>query len=305
MTVNNKKFWATVALFAASLIWGSSFVTMKDTLDMLTPAYLLSVRFGIAGAVLALIYIRSWKRFTVRYILPAALLGAATSIAYLVQTYGLKYTTPGKNAFLTAVYCVIVPFLYWITEKKKPDIFVFVAAVLCIAGIGLVAVKAGDGMFTIGLGEALTLISGLLYSVQIVLMGHFGEGYNTGILISLHLLFASLFMFPIAAFIEHGVKPISAAMLPDLLFLAVFASAAALLFQHFGIKYCAPATSSIILSLESVFGIAFSFIAGMETEFTLRQGIGFAVVFIAIIVSETKLSFLRKKPERSEEREDE
>ncbi|MBO4217590.1 MAG: DMT family transporter, partial [Clostridia bacterium] len=101
--------------------------------------------------------------------------------------------------------------------------------------------------------------------------------------------------------------PLSVDMLPELLFLAVFASAFALLFQHFGIKHCSPSTSSIILALESVFGIIFSLIAGMEKDVTLRQWIGFAVVFIAVIVSETKLSFLRGKktvkPETSEGKE--
>ncbi len=295
MNIGNKKLWATVALFAASMIWGGSFVTMKGTLDDFTPAYLLSLRFGIAAVVLALIYIRKWKFVTVRYVVPAMILGAATSAAYLVQTYGLKYTTPGKNAFLTAIYCVVVPFLYWIIEKKKPDVFVFVAAGLCIAGIGLVSLKSDVGMLTVGIGEILTLISGVMYAVQIVLMARYGEGFVTGPLIAMLFFFASAFMFPIAAFVEHGVVPVSVGALPDLLFLAVFASAFALLFQHFGLRYCTPSTSSLILSLESVFGIIFSFIFGMETEITLRQGIGFVVVFAAIIVAETKLSFLKKK----------
>lgn len=310
MTERNIKIWATVALFAASIIWGGSFVTMKDTLDSLSPAYLLAVRFLLASFVLFLLFIGKWKQFNKRYILPAVVLGAATSIAYLVQTYGLKYTTPGKNAFLTAIYCVIVPLLYWLTDKKKPDVYVFAAAVLCIAGIGLVSVKNEAGMFSIGIGEILTLISGVLYSFQIVLMGHYREGFVPGLLTALYLFFASLFMWPVAVFVEHGVKPIDIGMLPDLLFLAVFASALALLFQYFGIKHCSPSTSSLILALESVFGIIFSFIAGMETDFTLRQGIGFFVVFIAIIVSETKLSFLSRKKaspdaEKTEESSDE
>ena len=59
-------------------------------------------------------------------------------LAYYTQTVGITDTTPGKNAFLTAVYCVLVPFLFWAVDKARPDKFNIIAAVLCIAGIGLV-----------------------------------------------------------------------------------------------------------------------------------------------------------------------
>lgn len=54
-------------------------------------------------------------------------------------------TTPGKNAFLTTAYCILVPFLYWITDKRRPDLYNFSAAFLCLAGIGLVSM---DGSFS-------------------------------------------------------------------------------------------------------------------------------------------------------------
>ena len=83
-------------------------------------------------------------------------------------------------------------------------------------------------------------------------------------------------------------------MILGVAYLAVFCTSCALTLQNFGQKYTDPSTASIILSLESVFGVAFSVALGAET-LTLRMLTGFALIFAAVIVSETKLSFLRKK----------
>ena len=84
-----------------------------------------------------------------------------------------------------------------------------------------------------------------------------------------------------------------------LLFLAFFATAVALLLQNVGQKYTHPSAAAIILSLESVFGVLFSVIFYGEA-LTPKLIIGFVLIFIAIIVSETKLSFLRKKAPEGE-----
>lgn len=61
----------------------------------------------------------------------------------------------------------------------------------------------------------------------------------------------------------------------------------------YGLKYTAPSAGALILSLEAVFGVLFSVLLGAEAV-TLRLLLGFAVIFIAIVVSETKLEFLHK-----------
>ena len=62
-----------------------------------------------------------------------------------------------KNAFLTTVYCVIVPFLYWFIAKRRPDRFNLIAAFLCIGGIALVSIT-GDNASAFNMGDVLTLI---------------------------------------------------------------------------------------------------------------------------------------------------
>ena len=83
--------------------------------------------------------------------LPVAggLFGVFLFIAYTTQTFGLTGTTPSKNAFLTATYCVLVPFLAWRVFHRRPDQYNLLAAFLCITGVGLVSLS-GDLTVTWG-----------------------------------------------------------------------------------------------------------------------------------------------------------
>ena len=97
----------------ATLIWGSTFFILKDTLDDVDLMFLLAFRFTLAAALLALVFWRRWRNIDRSYWWRGGVMGALLFAGYTVQNYGLMDTTPGKNAFFTAVYCVIVPFLYW------------------------------------------------------------------------------------------------------------------------------------------------------------------------------------------------
>ena len=107
-----KNIQGSLLLLIAALIWGSSFIVMKSAVDFLTPAVLLFLRFSLAAILLSLIFIKKIKNLNFQQIKGGLLTGGCLFAAYYVQTWGLNYTTPGKNAFLTAVYCAIVPFWY-------------------------------------------------------------------------------------------------------------------------------------------------------------------------------------------------
>ena len=110
----NKKTLGRLALFSAAFLWGLSFVAMKNVLTNIPTLYVLAIRFCGAALILLPFCARSLKKIDKKYIASGALMGAILLLAYISQTYGLSMTTPGKNAFLTSAYCIIVPFLYWI-----------------------------------------------------------------------------------------------------------------------------------------------------------------------------------------------
>ena len=93
------------------------------------------------------------------YLVKGTILGVVCYLAFWVQTIGLDHTTPGKNAFLTATYCVIVPFAWWAIARKRPTAFNLVAAVMAVGGIGLVSLSGSLSELSMGFGDAMTPVS--------------------------------------------------------------------------------------------------------------------------------------------------
>ncbi|MGL6292825.1 EamA family transporter [Eubacterium aggregans] len=120
-TSTKHSIYAKITLFAAALIWGSSFFVMKNVVDVFPPSLILAIRFPIGFVLLSLFFFKRLKNLNWEYLKIGAVIGFFLALAYGIQTLGLTDTTPGKNAFLAVVYCVIVPFLYWIVDKRRPD----------------------------------------------------------------------------------------------------------------------------------------------------------------------------------------
>ncbi len=285
-----KSFMPKLALFFAAFIWGSSFFIMKDTVDVFPPHILLGFRFTIACILLSAVFYRRLRNINFESLWKGGVIGIFLFLGYSTQTIGITNTTPGKNAFLTAIYCVIVPFLFWIVNKSKPDIYNYTAAVICLTGIGLVSLT---GSFTVGIGDAFTLLGGFIYAAHLVAVAKLGRGKDPIILTIIQFGYAGVFSWIIGLTTEHLPTEVSIQNVTGLLYLAVFATAAALLFQNIGQKYTHPSAAAIILSLESVFGIMFSIIFYGE-KLTVRLAWGFLLIFIAVIISETKLSFVKR-----------
>lgn len=286
-----KRILPKFALFSAALIWGSSFFIVKNTVDIFPTNFLLAIRFTIGCLLLCVLFPKKLTQLNRTCLWQGIVLGLLIFTAYCIQTIGLTDTTPGKNAFLTAAYCILVPFLYWITDKRRPDLYNFSAAFLCLAGIGLVSF---DGSFSMRFGDAMTLISALFFAAHIVAGARFGGKSDPILLTILQFGTAAVCSWILGFTTETFPKeiPLNAAL--GLLYLAVFATTIALLLQNIGLKYADPTSGAILLSLESVFGVLFSMLFYQE-RLTLRLGAGFLLIFIAVILSETKLSFLRKK----------
>ncbi|MEG0765040.1 MAG: DMT family transporter [Pseudoflavonifractor sp.] len=286
-----KKF-ARPLIILATIIWGSSFVIMKGALDTMPIFYLLAFRFSVAAIFLAILFRKRWKLFSKKYLISGLVMGTLLFAAYAVQTYGLAETTPGKNAFLTSVYCVFVPFLYWIVSKQAPDKYNMSAALLCIMGVGFVSLTSD---LTINRGDALTLVGGAIYACHIVAVARMSQGKDVFILTSTQFAVTAAWAWIFAAiFADFPSAAVFAENMGGLLYLTFAATAGALLFQNMGQKYTPPATAAVLLSLEAPFSILFSVLSGSEV-LTGQICVGFAFIFVSIICSETKFSFLRKK----------
>ena len=221
----------------------------------------------------------------------SVLIGVCLAAAYIVQTYGLKYTTPGKNAFLTTTYCVMVPFLAWLVYKRKPGLHNVAAAVLCVAGIGFVALDAGFG--EVNTGDVLTIFSGVFYALQIILMEQYISGCDSLSVSAVEFSTAAVICL-VGTFAFEGtpVMPASGQIFA-VLYLAVMCTALCFFLQAWGMKYTPSSTAAMIMTLEAVFGTIFSVILYHE-QVTPRLLAGFALIFVAVVLSETGTELLKK-----------
>lgn len=291
----NKGAIGRLALVCTTLIWGTSFVILKSTLDNITPLWILAMRFGGAALIMMLACLPKIRQLDRYYIIGGLLMGACLTAAYTVQTYGLVFTTPGKNAFLTATYCILVPFLYWIIFRNKPDKYNIWAAVICLVGMGFVCLNED---LTINIGDILTVLCGLFYGLHIIVTARYVEGRNTLILTMVQFAAAAVLCFVFALLFEPKPQAIPTTSWWAIAYLSVMCTGVCFFLQTVGQKYTPPSAAAVIMTLESVFGTALSIVMGKE-NLTFSIVLGFCLIFAAILISETKLEFLNKKADKA------
>lgn len=279
-----------LSLLAATLFWGTSFVVLKDTLDLVPPNYLIALRFTVAGIVLSAIFWKRLRNTTKQMLWKGCVIGVFLFLAYFWQTLGLQRTTPGKNAFLTAGYCVMVPFMLWAVRGPRPDRYNVIAAILCLGGIGLISL---EGDFSVGFGDLFTVVGGIFFGCHMVAIGKFMKDEDPVVMTILQFAAAALCFWIASLFMEGVPKALPVQALLPIGYMSIFCTAVTLLLQNFGQKYTDPSAAAILLSLEAVFGAMFSLLLGKEM-LSAQVAFGFMAIFLSVIVSETKLSFLKK-----------
>ena len=75
-----------LALLTAALIWGSSFIVMKDTLDHIPVFMLLAIRFTLGGLLLAAIFRKRLMKSDRSIWGHGAICGMLLLAAYATQT---------------------------------------------------------------------------------------------------------------------------------------------------------------------------------------------------------------------------
>ncbi len=283
--------FAKPALLLATIIWGSSFFIMKNTIDEIPAPYLLALRFAAAALFLSLVFVKKWKHLTKEYVWQGAIIGICLYLGYLAQTAGLKTTTPGKNAFLTATYCIFVPLVHWLIDRQRPAVHNLLASLICVSGIGLISMQ---GSVSIGAGDAFSLLCGFLYAIHIVLLGRYSKHKDVILVTILQFIFCAI-CAGLHSLLAHPVVTweFSGGFWWGMLYLTFGATVVSMLLQTLGQKYTSPSVSALILSLESVFGVFFSVLFYGE-KLNAQLILGFLLVFVSIVFSE--LSDMKKRP---------
>lgn len=280
-----------LALLSTALIWGTSFVILKSAINSISTMWVLAIRFIISAVIMLVIAGKRLKKMDRSTVKGSVLMGLCLAIAYIVQTYGLLFTTPGKNAFLTATYCVLVPFMAWGIYKRKPGSSNIIAALLCIVGIGFVSLSTGfDGL---NIGDVLTLFSGVFYAMQIIMMEHYIHDADSVSVAAVEFTAAAVLCLVGALLFEPFPREIPQDAYFTMFYLSIMCTALCFFLQAWGMRYTPSSTAAVIMTLEAVFGVIFSLMLGQE-QLTARLSFGFVLIFVSVLINETGGKLLKK-----------
>lgn len=283
MIKDNKKLYADLGLLLVAILWGTTFVVSKIILEKITPMYIISIRFFLAFVIISLVYNKKIKNINLYEFKGGLVIGIIFFIAFGSQLIALQYTNPGKQAFLAGAYVIIVPFLYWIINKRRPRTKSFLATFICLLGIGLLTIKGNN--LSISYGDSLTLVSSAFFAAHIIAISYYIKKIEPvkiaiiqfGVVAILSFVFAIIFEpFPVNLDLSASLA---------ILYLGVFCTGIAYFVQIVAQKYTEPTHVAILLSLEAVFGSILSVIVINEV-FTIQMIFGCIAIFIAILVSE-------------------
>ena len=294
MNKNTLAWLSGIGLILVTVIWGVAFVVVKNTLDVIPAVYLVALRFTVATFALCLVFAPRLKNINKSTLLHGVGIGVFLFLGYTFQTIGCKYTTAGKNAFLTTIYVILVPFINWGLTKKRPDAFSVVAAVLSVVGIGLLSLR---GDLSMNIGDVLTLVCGLGFALQIVFIARWSQEDDPILLTIIQIGVTAVFSWILAPFID-GKFPVEAIknseVIKGILFLALFSTMLCFLLQNVCQKYLRPSTAALLMSFESVFGVL-SGVIFLHEVMDVKGIIGCCLMFLAVVTSETKFSFITEK----------
>ncbi|MDJ0331580.1 DMT family transporter [Planococcus sp. S3-L1] len=285
-----RKYLGETLLIITAIIWGSGFVANAIALNHWTPYQILAGRFLIGAVMLIAIFYRSIRNLNKKIIIQGVILGIFLYAAFALQTVGLQYTTPSKNAFLTAVNVVIVPFLALVIYRRRIDFFELGGAFLAMLGVGVLSLKINS---SINIGDLLTLGCAVFFALQIFYTAKYVKDSDPILLTLVQITVAAVIGVLVVVFKGDPLVVAEKEGILSLVYLGVFSTTIAYLLQTVAQKWLSETTAAIILSTESFWGMVFS-VALLAEVMTFKMIVGAALILCAIVVSETKFSFLKK-----------
>lgn len=302
-----KKFWGSMAMLTATVLWGVAFSAQSSGMKFVEPMIFTSLR-SLVGVLSLIVVIMVFdlcteKRLTVwgsakskaeqrELLLGGLWCGLVISAASVCQQYGLKYTTAGKTGFLTALYIVFVPLLGIFLGRKTTPVL-WLAVGLALGGSYLLC----GGIGNVGKGEWFVIACAVLYSVHIMVIDRYAAKCDCIRLSCLQFMVATV-MTALASRLsgEPWVLEKITAALPFWVFCGVGSSAIAFTLQMVSQKYLHPVTATLLMSLESVFAVLGGWLF-LKEILSARELAGCAVIFAAIILSQLPPELFKKRAE--------
>jgi drug/metabolite transporter (DMT)-like permease len=280
---------AIIALIFITVIWGWSFIIVKQAVARMPVTDFLALRFTIAAIVMLIIRPRSLGSVKTPELKYGIVLGIFLGLSYITQTFALLYATATVVGFITGLSIVLTPFFAWLWIKQKITGNVWLAVLLSVIGLALITLNG----FGIGAGELLTILCALTLALHIVGLGKWSPGKNPYSLtiVQMFTMAAILLVFALPGGI---VIPTDPYIWFVIIITAVFATSLAFFVQTWAQSIITPTHAAVILTLEPLFAGVFGVLLGNE-PMTWRIILGALFMLTAMYIVQLKTQNVDKK----------
>lgn len=279
----------SLLLLLTSMIWGAAFVAQSAGMDYIGPFTFNGLRMLMGAAVLLPFLLKrrtgahtnaSERKMLLR---GGILCGVALFVGSTLQQIGIVDTTAGKAGFITAMYVVLVPVMGVFVGHKQPWL-VWLGVALSAVGMYFLCVHES---LSLNRGDLMVLAGAVGFSFHILLIDRY-SAHVDGVKLSCLQFFVAgvlglVFMF---LFETPQISQIFAAWLP-LLYAGVFSCGVAYTLQILGQRDTDPTIASMILCLEAVFSVVFSWFL-LGERLSAREIFGCVLIFAAILLAQLK-----------------
>jgi drug/metabolite transporter (DMT)-like permease len=285
----DRKIKADLSLMFCSLIWGVSFVVVKNALDHASVFIFLAVRFTVAAGLMALFRPRVLTRIDRYEIFAGMRLAFFMFAGYAFQTTGLQYTTASNSGFVTGSSVVLVPVLLGVFWGRRLTAWMYAGAFVALVGLYFLTVPA-EGMRYLNYGDVLTFVGAGSYAVHIILVGNFTQEHSVSALSLIQVAGcaamawvmtgtgAAIHWQPVR--FEWGWE-----LWAGITICAVFATAVAFTVQLWAQQYTSASHAAILFALEPVFAAITSYVVLYE-RLSGRGWKGAGMVVVGILIAE-------------------
>ena len=281
------------AQLSAALSGGEHQIWLEgDTQQLLLP---IRDRAGTAIAALGLLpllLLRTGKgesgsgnglKFTRKTLLYGGAIGVAHCVACSFQQFAFYHSTSGKIAFITAIYMLFVPLLGLFLRKRVP-LVTWACVAFGVIGLFFLCIDPSNPA-NINKGDLMALMGSVFFAVHILLIERFAAKADAVQLTFIQFVVSDAIYFVLMFLFETPRwEGVLSAGLP-LLYAGLLSGSVALTFQIMGQKHVEATVATLLLSLESVFGVLGGVLL-LHEKLSGREILGCVVMFAAIVLSQ-------------------
>lgn len=278
---------AHILLVLVTVVWGTTFVVIKNALADISPLLFNAVRITLAAVCLAVVFRKNLASLTAASLRAGVVVGIFLWVGFEFQTVGLKLTTPSKSAFVTGLSVVLVPVFLAIGWRRRVNRWTALGVGAAFLGLYLLTVPNSHSLAGINHGDLLTLGCAVGFALQIITMGHATVKYSFQQIAAVEAIVCAALMFLTVPVLERSYAVWSPTVLWAIAITGLLGTGAAFVIQAWAQQFTPPAHTALIFIMEPVFAWITSFVV-LHEHLGGRAITGAGLILSGVLISELK-----------------